>query len=67
LTAELDRLTEAQRWIPVTEGIPPYGDEVLVMHENVVDIAVMDEVNVFTSLFTHWMPLPAAIEKGAEK
>jgi hypothetical protein len=85
LLAEIDRLSEAQRWIPVTERLPEQ-----IQHENgepVEYIVMIRGAKVPTTLsfdgkewrdfwrdgsygtayiVTHWQPLPAAIEKGAE-
>jgi hypothetical protein len=102
--AELDRLTEAQRWIPVTESLPE-DDPTMKMHkESHMEFCSVLAVGVFGGCeyatptvsmvnrirlkktgieyidreiktedwhwsapfesVTHWMPLPAAIEKG---
>ena len=63
LQAEIERLREAQRWIPVGERLPEAGDGVLVYYDE--DAAYGFERGVlsklgsfFTEHVTHWMPLP---------
>ena len=63
LMCEVERLNEAQQWIPVTERLPEYGQLVIVYSGGVLS------PQVFTQHFwradfndwahiTHWMPPP---------
>lgn len=65
LRAEVERLREARRWIPVLDRVPELGVDVLVLQRNgqcevawrhIVDGEWMSE-SVFCEI-THWMPLP---------
>jgi hypothetical protein len=59
--AELERLWEARRWIPVEEAHPPANKMVLVYICDWMDLSVsfIDMFGVWHGyLPTHWMPLP---------
>ena len=63
--AELERLWEARRWIPVEEQLPELNADVLVLSRmGACEVAWKDVYNgkwtSFTALgkITHWMPLP---------
>lgn len=78
LRAEIDRLTEAQRWIPVTESLPKTNKPVQVYMPKLymsVQTGFYDryygeddgewyEHWVAPCEVTHWKELPAAPEKG---
>lgn len=59
----MQELEEKQRWIPVTERLPEYGQEVIVYSGNVLKPVVYGihywnkEFNSWAHI-THWMPLP---------
>lgn len=62
--AELERLNEAKRWIPIAESSPELGVDVMVIDRGELKIAwrhIKDgEWSSFSALnkITHWMPLP---------
>ena len=71
--AEIERLREAQRWIPVNERLPEDMTEVLALHGLCVTTAKyyhycgllskhgwyqIDGMKLGVSWATHWMPLP---------
>jgi len=61
LRAEVERLKEAQRWIPVSEAHPPANNMVLVCIGRWYHLTVscIDQFGVWRGyLPTHWMPLP---------
>lgn len=52
-----------QRWVPVTERLPTYGQEVIVYGGNYLKACITamrfwDEAHVNWYGVTHWMPLP---------
>lgn len=61
LLAEIYRLTEAQRWIPVSERLPDKDVLVLLFLEsgNQTKITTSPDF-LHKETITHWMPLPAA-------
>lgn len=75
---EIERLRDAQRWIPVTEGLPKTNKPVQVYMPKLymsVQTGFYDryygeddgewyEHWVAPGEVTHWMPLPAAPEEG---
>jgi hypothetical protein len=74
LLTEIDRLTEAQRWIPITER-KPTKDDALESMDDVVWLFPDRPLNMGRVIAlpwwdgknaTHWQPLPAAIEKRTE-
>lgn len=59
--AELERLRDAQRWIPVEEAHPPANEIVLVCigSANRIMMCSIDMSGVWLGYQpTHWMPLP---------
>jgi hypothetical protein len=62
--AEMERLNEAKRWIPIAERSPELGVDVMVIDRGELKIAwrhIKDgEWSSFSALnkITHWMPLP---------
>ncbi len=59
--AELERIREARRWIPVSEAHPPANEMVLVCIGRWYHLTVscIDQFGVWRGyLPTHWMPLP---------
>jgi hypothetical protein len=61
LRAEVERLKEAQRWIPVSEAHPPANEMVLVCIGRWYHLTVscIDQFGVWRGYMpTHWMPLP---------
>jgi len=59
--AELERIREARRWIPVNEAHPPANEMVLVCigSANRVMMCSIDMSGVWRGYTpTHWMPLP---------
>jgi hypothetical protein len=63
--AEIERLNEAKRWIPVLDRVPELGVDVLVLqrsgHCEVAWRHIDDGEWMSESVFgeiTHWMPLP---------
>ncbi len=69
LRAEVERLKEAQRWIPVSEAHPPANKMVLVCigSANRVMMCSIDMSGVWAGYQpTHWMPLPE-LPKEVEK
>jgi Protein of unknown function (DUF551) len=62
--AELERIREARRWIPVEERLPELGVDVLVLHSGKREVAWRHVVdgdwmsNAALGEITHWMPLP---------
>jgi hypothetical protein len=61
LRAEIERLNQAQRWIPVSEAHPPANKMVLVCIGRWYHLTVscIDQFGVWRGyLPTHWMPLP---------
>lgn len=62
LLAEIDRLTE--RWIPVTERLPREDCIIYEANAGRVWFSYAEEVGAADWNITHWMPLPAAPEKG---
>lgn len=58
--AEIDRLTEAQRWIPVTERLPREDCIIYEANAGRVWFSYAEEVDAADWNITHWMPLPAA-------
>ena len=59
--AELERLWEARRWIPVEEAHPPANEMVLVCigSANRIMMCSIDMSGVWAGYQpTHWMPLP---------
>jgi len=62
--AELERLNEAKRWIPIAERSPELGVDVMVIDRGELKIAwrhIKDgEWSSFSALnkISHWMPLP---------
>ena len=77
--AEIERLREAQRWIPVTEGLPKTNKPVQVYMPKLYmsvqtgfydryygeDDGEWHEHWVAPGEVTHWLPLPAALEQEA--
>lgn len=70
---ELDRLTEAQRWVPMSERFPTEKDAdrlgFIIAHSDSMGqstVCVWHHV-LDDGVTSHWMPLPAAPEEGAEK
>ena len=72
---ETERLREAQRWVPVGERLPGDGERVLVIQGGFQYRITSHYTNAFAGGWkdaaspdvTHWMPLPAAPEEGAEE
>jgi hypothetical protein len=65
--AELERLREAKRWIPVDEAHPPANEMVLVCigSANRVMMCSIDMSGVWAGYQpTHWMPLPEGPTEG---
>lgn len=68
--AEIERLREAQRWIPVEERLPEEWQDVIFYHGTYGVKAANFRDNRFWikdgwyMCVTRWMPLPAAPEKG---
>jgi hypothetical protein len=61
LRAEVERLKEARRWIPVKKAHPPANKMVLVHISEWRDLSVscIDPFGIWRGyLPTHWMPLP---------
>lgn len=61
LRAEVERLKEARRWIPVSKAHPPANKMVLVCIGRWYHLTVscIDQFGVWRGyLPTHWMPLP---------
>ena len=62
--AELERIREARRWIPIAERSPELGVDVMVIDRGELKIAwrhIKDgEWSSFSALnkISHWMPLP---------
>lgn len=63
VTKRMIELEQKQRWIPVAERLPEYGQEVIVYSGNVLKPVVYGvhywnkEFNSWAHI-THWMPLP---------
>jgi hypothetical protein len=67
--AELERLWEARRWIPVKKAHPPANKMVLVYISEWRDLSVsfIDQFGVWHGyLPTHWMPLPEPPKKEVQ-
>lgn len=61
LRAEVERLREAQRWIPVEERLPETRDPVLTLWvSGMQSVKQYDEQHEWNTgaQVTHWMPLP---------
>ena len=62
LRAEIERLRDERRWIPVEERLPEEGVHVLIAQKNGyqnVDLRRRDTKQWSTGAkITHWMPLP---------
>ena len=63
--AEVKRLREASRWIPVTEKLPDHQDPVIVFNRDGVNICFLVRSywmhandGLFVHDVTHWRPLP---------
>ena len=57
--AELERLRDAQRWIPVNKAHPPANKLVLVYICEYPTVSSIDFFGVWRGYQpTHWMPLP---------
>lgn len=63
----LQELDQEQKWIPVTERLPEYGQEIIAYSGNVLKPTVYG-IHYWNKEFdnwariTHWMPLPPAPE-----
>ena len=60
LEAEVTRLREAARWIPVTERLPEKGKNIEGIYQNKtygVRLVIIDSIPVHPYV-THWRPLP---------
>lgn len=72
LLAELDRLTEALRWIAVAERLPDDGEWVLALrfgrthHLACYQHGHWMRRAGLVDKITHWMPLPEPPKEGAE-
>ncbi len=61
LRAEVERLKEARRWIPVEERLPETRDPVLTLWvSGMQSVKQYDEQHCWNTgaQVTHWMPLP---------
>lgn len=75
LLAEVERLRDVQRWIPVTERLPNETDTddnrdscVLAIHKKINQCYFNWNTVVNNPFdFTHWMPLPELPEKEGAK
>lgn len=77
--AEIARLREAERWIPVTERLPKDGERVLIREpwcqKDWLEVStyeaetgfVGDTFTGYHSSVTHWRPLPHQPEGGFTK
>ncbi len=64
LLSEIERLKEAQRWIPLSRRMPnsddaPSGFVLECEKDGYMDCATVEWVCECTKRVTHWMPLPA--------
>ena len=73
LSAEVERLREGQRWIPVRKRLPERYQYVLIyasLWEHPVWACLRDDDEFWTGIQavspTHWMPLPSAPEGEKE-